>query len=406
MSEHCDEQCGSCSEDCADRKEKPDFSAKLHELSSVKKVIGIVSGKGGVGKSLVTSMLAVTMNRMGYHTAILDADITGPSIPKAFGLKDRADGDEFGLYPVKSRTGIDVMSINLLLAEDTDPVVWRGPILGNTVKQFWSDVVWSNVDFMFIDMPPGTGDVPLTVFQSIPVDGIIIVTSPQELVSMIVSKAVKMAKMMSIPIIGLVENMSYFKCPDNDKDYQIFGDSHIDETAKKYNLEVLAKLPIDPRISRACDQGAIEMFEGEWLDPVADILELTIENNTTMNTEVSKMKIAVASEEKMVTEHFGHCENFNIYDVENGKIIKSESIPNPGHKPGFLPNFLNDQGVKVIISGGMGGGAIDIFNEKGIEVIVGATGPAEAAVNSYLLGTLKSTGSVCHEHQHHDECGH
>lgn len=406
MSENCDQNCGSCSEDCVDRKEKPDFSAKLHELSSVKKVIGIVSGKGGVGKSLVTSMLAVTMNRMGYHTAVLDADITGPSIPKAFGISGKATGDEYAIYPIKSRTGIDIMSINLLLHDDTDPVIWRGPILGNTVKQFWSNVVWSDVDFMFIDMPPGTGDVPLTIFQSVPVDGIIIVTSPQELVSMIVSKAVKMAKMMNIPIIGLVENMSFFRCPDNDKDYQIFGDSHVEDVAKMYNLKVLAKLPIDPGIAKACDKGAIELFEGDWLDPVADILELINEKQTENNTEVSKMRIAVASEGKMVTEHFGHCEGFNIFDTENGKIVKSEFIPNPGHRPGFLPNFLNDKGVNVIISGGMGGGAIDIFNEKNIEVIVGATGAAEAAVNSYLKGELKSTGSVCHEHQHHDECGH
>jgi predicted Fe-Mo cluster-binding NifX family protein len=275
-------------------------------------------------------------------------------------------------------------------------------MLANSVKQFWSDVIWSDVDFMFIDMPPGTGDVPLTVFQSIPVDGIIIVTSPQELVSMIVSKAVKMAKMMHIPIVGLVENMSYFKCPDNNKEYKVFGDSHIEDVAKKYDLEVLAKLPIDPRISAACDKGTIELFDGDWLDSVAESLELTI----TKKTEVLHLKVAVASEGKMVTEHFGHCENFNIYETENGKIIKSESIPNPGHKPGFLPNFLNDLGVKVIISGGMGGGAIDIFNEKGIEVIVGAEGVAEASVNSYLQGNLKSTGSVCNEHQHHDECGH
>jgi Mrp family chromosome partitioning ATPase len=280
MSENCNQNCSSCEEDCAERKEqKTDFSAKLNELSSVKKVIGVVSGKGGVGKSLVTSMLAVTMNRMGYHSAILDADVTGPSIPKAFGIKEKATGSEFGLFPVKSKTGIDIMSVNLLLENDTDPVVWRGPIIGNTVKQFWTDVIWSDVDFMFIDMPPGTGDVPLTVFQSIPVDGIIIVTSPQELVSMIVSKAVKMAEMMNIPIIGLVENMSYFKCPDCGKDYKIFGDSHIDEIAEKHKLKVLAKLPINPKISAACDKGMIELFDGDWLDPVAKILEERIEED-------------------------------------------------------------------------------------------------------------------------------
>jgi len=250
---------------------------------------------------------------------------------------------------------------------------------------------------MFIDMPPGTGDVPLTVFQSIAVDGIVVVTSPQELVSMIVSKAVKMAEMMNIPILGLVENMSYFKCPDNNKDYSIFGDSHIDEIAQKHNLKILAKLPIDPKLAAACDKGMIELFDGDWLESFANILE---------QMEDKKMiKIAVASENEMVTEHFGHCKNFNIFEAEDGQVVKGESIPNPGHKPGFLPNFLNDLGVHVIISGGMGSGAIDIFNEKGIEVIVGANGNAKEAAQAYLRGALKSTGSVCHEHQHHDECG-
>ncbi|SNS93121.1 Chromosome partitioning ATPase, Mrp family, contains Fe-S cluster [Anaerovirgula multivorans] len=402
MSENCSQNCNTHSNDCAERKEqKTDFSEKPHELSNIKKVIGIVSGKGGVGKSLLTSMLAVIMNRRGYKTAILDADVTGPSIPKAFGIQGKATGTELGLFPIKSKTGIDIMSINLLLENDTDPVVWRGPIIANTVKQFWTDVIWSDVDFMFIDMPPGTGDVPLTVFQSIAVDGIVIVTSPQELVSMIVSKAVKMAEMMNIPIIGLVENMAYFKCPDCDKEYKLFGDSHIEKIAGKHNIDVLAKLPIDPQISAACDKGMIELFDGNWLDHIEEVLDKKIEGRNGGK----KMKIAVASENEMVTEHFGHCENFNIFEVKNNQIVKSESIPNPGHRPGFLPNFLNDRGVKVIISGGMGRGAIDIFNEKGIEVIIGATGNAKVAAGQYLQGNLKSTGSVCHEHQHHDECG-
>jgi Mrp family chromosome partitioning ATPase len=242
-------------------------------MSNIKKVIGIVSGKGGVGKSLVTSLMAVTMNRRGFHSAILDADITGPSIPKAFGLKKKAVGNEMGLFPVKSNSGIDVMSINLLLNNETDPVVWRGPIIAGTVKQFWSDVIWNDVDYMFVDMPPGTGDVPLTVFQSLPVDGIIIVTSPQELVSMIVGKAVKMAEMMNIPILGLVENMSYFKCPDCNKEYPIFGESHIDEIAKQHNIKLTAKLPIDPKLADACDKGMIELFDGTWLEEIADSLE-------------------------------------------------------------------------------------------------------------------------------------
>jgi len=278
MSENCDQSCSTCSDDCAEREEKPtDFSEKLHELSSIKKVIAVVSGKGGVGKSLVTSMLAVTMNRRGYKTAILDADVTGPSIPKAFGLNQKATGNELGLFPIRSKTGVEIMSINLLLENDTDPVIWRGPILAGTVKQFWTDVIWNDVDFMFIDMPPGTGDVPLTVFQSIAVDGVIIVTSPQELVSMIVSKAVRMAKMMNIPIIGLVENMAYFKCPDCDKEHKIFGDSQLEKIAEQHELKVLARLPMDPKIAAACDKGMIELLDVDRLDNIAEILEKDLE---------------------------------------------------------------------------------------------------------------------------------
>ncbi len=243
-------------------------------MSSVKKVIGIVSGKGGVGKSLVTSLLSVIMKRRGYNSAILDADITGPSIPKVFGMnKEKAMGDENGLYPVRTATGIDMMSVNLLLEDETEPVIWRGPVIAGTVKQFWTDVIWSDIDWMFVDMPPGTGDVPLTVFQSLPIDGIIVVTSPQELVSMIVGKAVKMANKMDIPVLGLVENMSYFKCPDCGKEHKIYGDSHIEEVSAQYGIPNIARLPIDPKLAAACDKGAIELFDGEWLDTIADMLE-------------------------------------------------------------------------------------------------------------------------------------
>ena len=269
----CNSNCESCASKCSDQKGKNEFAVDPHELSRVNKVIGVVSGKGGVGKSLVTSLMAVNMNRRGYHTAILDADITGPSIPKAFGLKERAVSNELGIIPVKSNSGIEVMSINLLLKNETDPVVWRGPVIAGTVKQFWSDVIWQDIDYMFVDMPPGTGDVPLTVFQSLPIDGIIIVTSPQELVSMIVGKAVKMAQMMNVPILGLVENMSYFICPDCNKEYRIFGESHIEEIAEKFNIKDYAKLPMNPKLSAACDRGMIELFEGDWLDKLTDRLE-------------------------------------------------------------------------------------------------------------------------------------
>ena len=272
MSE-CTHDCSTCSQSCGDRTQPQSFLEKPHELSNIKKVIGVVSGKGGVGKSMVTSLLAVTMQRRGFKTAVLDADITGPSIPKAFGLHDKAMGDNNGIYPVMTKTGIEVMSVNLLLPNETDPVVWRGPVIANTVKQFWTDVIWNDVDYMFVDMPPGTGDVPLTVFQSLPIDGIIVVTSPQELVSMIVGKAVKMAEMMNVPVLGIVENMAYYECPDCKSRHSIFSESHIEEVAAKYGINSTAGMPINPKLAAACDKGMIELFEGDWLDKTADVIE-------------------------------------------------------------------------------------------------------------------------------------
>lgn len=242
--------------------------AQAHPKSRIKKVIAVVSGKGGVGKSLVTSLLACALQRRGKRAAILDADITGPSIPKAFGLHGKAEGSEEGIYPVVSATGIQIMSINFLLENETDPVLWRGPIIASAVKQFWTDVIWQDVDCLFVDMPPGTGDVPLTVFQSLHVDGIVVVATPQELVGMIVEKAVKMADMMQVPIIGVVENFAYFHCPDNGKDYKIFGESHIDEVLKKYNLLLLGRLPIDPKVAELCDAGEIETITTTNLESV------------------------------------------------------------------------------------------------------------------------------------------
>ncbi len=275
MSEqNCTHDCSSCGEACPSRQADPkDFLEKPHEMSRIKKVIGVVSGKGGVGKSLVTSMLAVLLNRKGYHTAVLDADITGPSIPKVFGIKERAKAIPAGMLPSRTKTGVDIMSINLLLNDETEPVVWRGPIIAGAVKQFWTDVIWEDVDYMFVDMPPGTGDVPLTVFQSIPLDGIVIVTSPQELVGMIVEKAVNMAKTMNIPIVGVVENMSYVECPDCGKKLFVFGESHLDEAAAKNGLTVLGRLPLNPDIAKLCDAGDIESFQGEWLNGAADAIE-------------------------------------------------------------------------------------------------------------------------------------
>lgn len=272
----CSHDCSTCSSKCSDKK-SDSFIKKPHDMSNVKKIIGIVSGKGGVGKSLVTSLLSVAMQRKGYNVAILDADITGPSIPKVFGLSgQRAVGSSAGMIPVKTKTGIDVMSINLLLDDEKTPVVWRGPVIANAVNQFWTDVIWQDVDYMFVDMPPGTGDVPLTVFQSMPIDGIIVVTSPQDLVSMIVSKAVNMANTMNIPVLGLVENYSCVKCPDCNSTFKIFGESHIEEVAKEFNLDILAKLPIDPNLAKLCDAGEIERFEGDYMEETSQkIIEKT-----------------------------------------------------------------------------------------------------------------------------------
>lgn len=269
MPDNCTSDCSACKADCESRKKPASFQEKPHELSRIKKVIGVVSGKGGVGKSMVTSLLAVALGRLGYKAAILDADITGPSIPRAFGLNERASGSDIGLFPVVSSTGIPVMSLNLLVDNDTDPVVWRGPIIAGTVKQFWTDVIWGDVDFMFVDMPPGTGDVPLTVFQSLPVNGIVLVTTPQELVTMIVEKAARMADMMHVPILALVENMSYAVCPDCGKEIRLFGESRGEETAKKYSIDTFDRLPMDPALSAACDQGRIEWAQGNYLQNVA-----------------------------------------------------------------------------------------------------------------------------------------
>lgn len=273
MSEACNHDCANCASKCADGAPKSLLEA-LHPRSSVKKVIGVVSGKGGVGKSLVTALSATELHRRGYRVGVLDADVTGPSMPKAFGVQGKATGDGTMIFPAKSAGGIDVISINLLLENDSDPVVWRGPVIAGVVKQFWSDVLWEDIDFMFIDMPPGTGDVPLTVFQSIPVDGILIVTSPQDLVSMIVEKAAKMAEMMKIPILGLVENMSYVTCPGCGEKFPIFGESKIAEIAATHQTKVLAQLPIRPEIAAAVDAGAVEALDSaDWMTKVGDTVE-------------------------------------------------------------------------------------------------------------------------------------
>ena len=270
MSEQCTHDCSTCSQNCGERQAPESFLEKQNEYSNVKKIIGVVSGKGGVGKSLVTSLLAVTMQQRGYKTAIMDADITGPSIPRSFGITEKAVSDGKYIYPAASENGTKIMSMNMLLQNDTDPVVWRGPVIAGAVKQFYTDVAWSDVDYMFVDMPPGTGDVPLTVFQSLPVDGIVVVTSPQDLVGMIVEKAVKMAALMNIPVLGVVENMAYYECPDCGKKHYIFGEKKVTDIAAQFNLDASAEIPIDPAIAIACDEGKIETVNCSFLSEIAD----------------------------------------------------------------------------------------------------------------------------------------
>jgi len=270
MSE-CNHDCSSCSANCSERTAES-FLKPLHEGASVKKVIGVVSGKGGVGKSLVTCLMASEMQRRGFNAAVLDADITGPSVPKSFGVHEHCLGTNEYLIPVQTHTGVQLMSINLILQDETEPVVWRGPVIAGAVTQFWTDVMWQDVDYMFVDMPPGTGDVPLTVFQALPIDGIVIVTSPQDLVGMIVEKAINMAGLMNVPVLGIVENMSYFKCPDCGKEHAIFGESKVEALAKQHNIPTFAKLPIDPAIAAKVDAGKVEAVSGEFISGMMDVI--------------------------------------------------------------------------------------------------------------------------------------
>ncbi len=378
--ETCTHDCSTCSSNCAEKQNS--LLEPCNKYSNVKKVIGIVSGKGGVGKSLITSYSAVLMNRRGYRTAILDADITGPSIPKAFGIKGKALGNEMGILPRESQRGTKIMSTNLLLDSEAMPVLWRGPIVIGAVKQFWTDVLWEDVDYMFVDMPPGTGDVPLTVFQSLPLDGIIIVTSPQELVSLIVEKAVNMAKAMNVPILGLVENYSYIQCGNCGEKMSVFGESHVDEIAKKYNLEVLAKVPIDSKIAEAVDKGEIEQLEGTWLDNVATYLE----NNLKIkeNEVKADMKIAVPCDKDNINEHYGKCTEFKVFVIKNGALDRKYDLSAMNSEHETVSTLLKDESVDTVLCGGIGQGAMESLFKHNIVVIPGMKGNIDVAVGSYL----------------------
>lgn len=412
----------------AQKGAKPDFKVENNPLNHIKKTIAVLSGKGGVGKSMITALLATYLQRTGqYRVGVMDADVTGPSIPKLFGAdKAKPQASEQGLFPVRTHSEIQMMSINLLLEDPSAPVIWRGPILANTVKQFWTDVIWGNLDFLFLDMPPGTGDIPLTVFQSLPLDGIIIVTSPQDLVSLIVQKAIHMAQMMNVPIIGLVENMSYVVCPHCGKKIEIFGKGKTREVAEASGIRFLGQLPIDPKLASLCDKGEIEridtMYLQECISVIASLLPdqpdkqadhqdeekshsiTTDEEQKTNQKENTSMKVAIAAEGDRVSNHFGHCEGFAVFTLEDKTIKEKQVLPNPGHKPGFLPRYLHEQGVDVIIAGGMGSSAIALFQENCIDVITGAQGSVDTIINQYAEGHLVSTGTACREHKHASSC--
>ncbi len=413
----CSSDCSGCNADCSSRKpSKEDFLVPLNPYSKVKKVIGIVSGKGGVGKSFITSYLSVLMNRKGYSTGILDADITGPSIPKAFGIHSKASANQLGILPAVSKNGIKIMSVNLLLDTEDTPVIWRGPVIAGTVKQFWSEVLWEEVDYMFVDMPPGTGDVPLTVFQSLPVDGLVIATSPQELVSMIVSKAVNMANAMDIPILGLIENYSYIKCGSCGEKISVFGTSHIDEIANKYDLPVLGKIPIDPAIAAAIDGEEVEGLQGDWLDLAAETIEIVhgvreaapgeAGSVTAAQEKAATVKIAVTVDENNnVFQHFGKSEKFTIYEICGEKLIGKVSLSSSGSGHSELVTQLAEQKVNVLICGGIGMNAMEGLMGAGILVVPGAQGDADVAAAAYLDGSLaKGSDPVCQEH-HEENCG-
>ena len=394
-------ECGGCS---SAQMTKEDFLEIPNKLSNVKKVIGVVSGKGGVGKSSVTSMLSVLMNKKGYKTAVLDADITGPSIPKAFNVHIKAAGTANGIIPVETKTGIKIMSINLLLENETDPVVWRGPVIAGVVKQFWTDVCWGDVDYMFVDMPPGTGDVPLTVFQSLPLDGIIVVTSPQDLVSMIVAKAVEMAKMMEVPVLGLVENYSYARCPDCGKKIYVFGESNIKEIAAQYGIKALANVPIDPKVAKACDKGKIEDIDANYLESVIPELEAIKAKKRICHR--NNMVVAIPTDEGNLSGHFGKCTKFTIAKIENGGVVSEEILDTKEAKHEALAGILKEKGVELAIAGNIGEGAKAALQSEGILLIAGASGSIPEVIAGFITGDLKNNPNVgCDHHSEGGSCG-
>lgn len=387
---NCNHKCKDCHENCEER----DLTFKPHPMSSIKKTIAIASGKGGVGKSLVTSLLAVLLKRKGYNTGILDADITGPSIPKVFGVSGNAYANDDGLLPNVTSTGIKIMSSNFLVKETTDPIVWRGPIIANLVKQFYTEVIWQDIDYLFVDMPPGTGDVPLTVFQSLNIDGIIIVTSPQELVSMIVSKAVKMAQMMNIPIIGIIENMSYVECDECSHQIKVFGESHVDEIAKDYGIQVLAKMPLNLQISALTDKGRIEDLETSHLDKALVALE---------NLRLEVTNVAIPILDGQVDPHLGKAKEFYLYQVSKDMIIDGHRLELQNAGIDNVINAFKKYNVNAVLVTKMSKSIMEMMMENNISVVTNITGDPQVAMQKFINHELQYTTEPncgCGSHSH------
>lgn len=383
--EQCAGSCNTCSANCSSRKpSREELLEPANKHSKIRRVIGVVSGKGGVGKSFITSYLAVNMNRKGYRTAILDADVTGPSIPKSFGIHKKVKGNELGISPEYSKNGTAVMSVNLLIDKEETPVVWRGAVIAATVKQFWTEVVWGDVDYMFVDMPPGTGDVPLTVFQSIPLDGIVIVTSPQELVSMIVKKAVNMANAMEIPILGIVENYSYVTCDCCGKKINVFGESHVEEVADEFQLKVLGKLPLDSSVAEKIDKGEVEDIENDWLCEAVDFVEESCPVNVQEEMERS-MKIAVAlGQDGQVAEKSADICSLCLFSVEKQAVKKEEEISY--NKDENIVEMCEQKKIDILFCGGIGHDILSKMMKQHIMVVPGQQGNAEQVIADFLKG--------------------
>lgn len=386
--ENCSGSCSSCSANCASRQpSKEELLEPANAFSKIRRVIGVVSGKGGVGKSFVTAGLAAAMQKKGYQTAVLDADVTGPSIPRSFGITGKVSSSPQGMLPAESENGTKIMSVNLLVDKEDTPVIWRGPVIAGVVKQFWSEVFWGDVDYMFVDMPPGTGDVPLTVFQSLPLDGIIIVTSPQDLVSMIVKKAVNMAQSMDIPILGIVENYSYMVCGCCGEKISVFGESNIDSYAEEWRLKVLAKLPIDPEMAKTVDKGKVETLDGElFREAVAFIEKVCPKDEKESGTEISKV-IACTTSDGTIASHFGKAEQLSIFNVKDGEITDIESLAVTPDGNDEMAKRVLSHNAQVLLCDGIGFPAMQELMGKQVMVVPGQKGNANDSVRAFLQGT-------------------